>query len=152
MPVRFSGGRVTHASRVTDSRGAEYHTYHIAVDVETDAAGENIRRLTVCRRFSDFSALDAALRARLPPSALAHLPALPTSLIFNKFSDSVVSARRASLDKYVQALLTANVNLSAPLTELPEVLGFFGGLSSIPEHDPDLHEDGEQPAEQPADD
>ena len=77
--------------------------------------------LLVCRRFSDFTSLDATLRAQLPPPSLAHLPTLPSSLIFNKLSDSVVHTRRAGLDKYVRALLAS----SAHVTMLPEVVRFF---------------------------
>lgn len=113
---------MTHASRLTDAKGTEYHTYHIEVEVEADAAGEVItRRLLVCRRFSDFTSLDGTLRATLPAALLAHLPTLPSSLIFNKLSDSVVNTRRAGLDKYVRALLAS----SAQLTMLPEVVRFF---------------------------
>lgn len=119
--IRLSSASVTHASRKADARGAEYHAYHIQVEVETDAPGESVRRFEVCRRFSDFQQLDALLRQKLPPSELSHLPGLPSSLTFNKFSDSVVSTRRAALDRYVRALLASESELAG----VPEVLTFF---------------------------
>ena len=129
--LRFSCGRVTHASRVEKDVHSPYHAYHIEVDVETDASGECIRRIHLSRRFSDFSALDAALRAALPPASLAHLPPLPSTLTFNKFSDSVVNARRAGLDKYVRALLSSEPQV----TSNDLVIKFFDGLEVSMEAD-----------------
>ena len=126
----------------TDARGAEFHTYHIEVAVEVDGSGDGAgegelqtRTLHLDRRFSDFSAVDGALRARLPPTALSRLPALPSSLIFNKLSDSVVSARRAGLDKYVGALLA-----DGQLAEQPEVLRFFAAdpLPNVAEREDEM--------------
>ena len=82
------------------------------------------RVLHISRRYSDFSHLDASLRgAGLPNSVTSHLPTLPSSLTFNKFSDSVVHARRVALDRYVSALLTSPS--SNVLAALPEVQAFF---------------------------
>ena len=84
--------------------------------------GERLRQLG--RRYSDFSHPDTCIRAAgLPNNVVAHLPTLPTTFTFNKFSDSVVDARRTALDRYVRALLTAPS--SNVLASLPEVHDFF---------------------------
>ena len=85
---------------------------------------ESTRIRQLGRRYSDFLHLDASIRsAGLPSSVLALLPTLPTTFTFNKFSDSVVHARRTALDLYVRALLT--IPSSGMLTALPEVHTFF---------------------------
>ena len=91
--------------------------------------GERIRQLG--RRYSDFSHLDTCIRAAgLPNNVVAHLPTLPTTFTFNKFSESVVDARRTALDRYVRALLTAPS--SNVLASLPEVQDFFSEEESMP--------------------
>ena len=117
---RFSTGRVTHASRAADSRGKEFDTYHIEVDMET--AGEHIEKHEVTRRFSEFATLDAAIRRAVSPSKVGHLPVLPSAFSLNKFSEGVVAHRRTILDKYVRSLLTSN---DPEITNLPDVIAFF---------------------------
>ena len=85
---------------------------------------ESVRIRQLGRRYSDFSHLDASIRASgLPNNVVSHLPTLPTTFTFNKFADSVVHARRVALDRYVRALLTAPS--SRVLASLPEVQAFF---------------------------
>ena len=57
----------------------------------------------VCRRFSDFQALDAALRSSSPSLASA-LPPLPSAITFNKMGDAVVASRRVALHRHATAM------------------------------------------------
>ena len=111
-------GEAANGSAETD-HGSTQGRGHRAPQAGND---ERIRQLG--RRYSDFSHLDTCIRAAgLPNNVVAHLPTLPTTFTFNKFSDSVVDARRTALDRYVRALLTAPS--SNVLASMPEVQDFF---------------------------
>ena len=148
---RLISARVTDATRVTDHLQGDYTAYHVEVDVAASVEGSDddgpnmtgqgaewalaeaplhMRQLE--RRFSDFTHLDQSLRnAGLSHAIINQLPTLPSSLTFNKFSDSVIHTRRMSLDRYVRALLSTDGDGRAVLASLPEVEAFFGGEGDV---------------------
>jgi len=117
---------IRETSRGVDSRGNEFTHYHITMEDDGDE-GEDAKVVVVKRRFNDFLALDAAVRAHASNAVVAELPPLPTSLTFNKLSSSVVSSRVEALQRYIAFICT-----STELGQLAAVTQFFGGLFAPP--------------------
>jgi sorting nexin-9/18/33 len=76
----------------------------------------NTSRITVHRRFSQFSVLHTALTRRLPGIAL---PPLPEKHYSGRFSDDFVEARRGDLERYLARIVRH------PIARYAEILTFF---------------------------
>jgi sorting nexin-9/18/33 len=76
----------------------------------------NTSRITVHRRFSQFSVLHTALTRRLPGIAL---PPLPEKHYSGRFSDDFVEARRGDIERYLARIVRH------PLARYTEILTFF---------------------------
>lgn len=68
----------------------------------SDVRGPTIR---VHKRYSEFAALDAALRRGLPPSARAHIPPLPPANALARFRPRFLARRRAQLEAWLMRVL-----------------------------------------------
>ena len=80
----------------------------------------------VARRFSDFVALDASIRASQCGARLvANLPAIPSAFTLSRLSDTTIAHRKAALHTYVTFL-----TVTPELTHVDEVDMFFGGFYS----------------------
>uniref|UniRef100_A0A7S3K4V4 PX domain-containing protein n=2 Tax=Aureoumbra lagunensis TaxID=44058 RepID=A0A7S3K4V4_9STRA len=66
---------------------------------------ETMKPWMVARRFREFVAVDANLRAALPDLA-PHLPPLPSSFVFFAMSPQVVEQRQHGLEQYLKTLIT----------------------------------------------
>jgi hypothetical protein len=117
--------RLSHTTLCVDGgRGAEFTLYHIVIEwPEPDEEGEEAcedtagiaggivrgggacarrpgERNEIAHRYSDFVALDAAIREYRPEVA-GWLPPLPTSITINKLSSNVIHQRVGALQAYL---------------------------------------------------
>ncbi len=123
---------LTHTSRQVDEKRAEFTVYHVLVEEADAEDADEAKRVEVVHRFSDFVALDAALRVAAPASIVCALPALPTSLTFNRLSSSVVHTRVVALTEYLNFI--SSTRELAQVAQLNVFLGggllSYGGLAS----------------------
>ena len=123
---------LTDATREVDERGKPYVLFHFEVVLPEHArrtsalppplreeqqrnvshpngVGSFLRRTVIARRFKDFVALDASLRAvseSIAASPIGPLPPLPSAFTLNKTSRSVIARRKVSLLKYLKHIVT----------------------------------------------
>ncbi|KAF8331298.1 uncharacterized protein EI90DRAFT_3057450, partial [Cantharellus anzutake] len=84
-------------------------------EFETDISSST-HRVTVFRRFSQFSFLSSALSRKLPAVVL---PPLPEKQYAGRFNNDFVEARRGDLERWINAVARH------PLARTTEVLSFF---------------------------
>lgn len=116
--------RLSHTTLCADARGAEFTLYHIVTgwpepDEEGEEASEGAAGTAggvgggcsggarrpdesneIAHRYSDFAALDAAIR-EYRPEVVVMLPPLPTSMTINKLSSNVIHQRVGALQVYL---------------------------------------------------
>jgi hypothetical protein len=147
--------RLSHTTLCADARGAEFTLYHIVIEwPEPDEEGEEARedasdgaagtqsgtggvsgrsgdarhpdvQNEVAHRYSDFAALDAAIR-EYRPEVMGRLPPLPTSMTINKLSSNVIHQRVGALQAYLDFVAATH-----SLAQLEHVRKF---LASPPPH------------------
>jgi hypothetical protein len=88
---------VIRQSRLNDTEGKKFTEYEIACQLRVPASIQKDRviRWSVWKRFSDFEALDSALRKDLGWQMDACEMPSSHSLAFNKFSPEFVDQRRS---------------------------------------------------------
>lgn len=79
--------------------GKMYTDYEIVC--RTNLPAFRLRQSTVRRRYSDFETFKALLEME---SSRVVIPSLPGKVFTNRFSDEVIEARRAGIEKFLQTV------------------------------------------------